>query len=387
MDMYTPLIYLFAVISWLFWPVVIGTIIYMVVRKKKKAGASVSNGQKVSSSELSIDIMDSKEDTVSQFFFLLAFSFFGVALFTINRDLGDPIPWNLIVLFTSLVGLIGAYALQSILVLPFAIGSFVSWWAYQMFKVAETSHFKVSAIVATLLMLPVLFYVLGHFHALQKKYVRFGSLYKIVGILFTTMVLFMLSTQSGVQMLEAATNGNPITTSWQAMLSLATISLVTIGLGRYSLYKKKLSIYEYFAVILLTCLFVGIALLPEQNVYTSSLTNLANIGRGNVVYTGRGELNGLGIFWVALFNLAIFVELLGLIFSGYVRHEEWLINTGALFLFLLIVAKYFDWFFTFLDKSIFFIGAGILLFALGWFMERGRRYMIANVKAGHTPQL
>jgi uncharacterized membrane protein len=80
-----------------------------------------------------------------------------------------------------------------------------------------------------------------------------------------------------------------------------------------------------------------------------------------------------------IYNIAIFLELFGLIYLGYMRGETWLINFGALFLFLLIIAKYFDWFFTFLDKSIFFIGAGILFFVVGWIMERGRRYMISNI--------
>ena len=64
---------------------------------------------------------------------------------------------------------------------------------------------------------------------------------------------------------------------------------------------------------------------------------------------------------------------------GYVKKEKWLINLGAAFLFMLIIVKYFDWFFTFLDKSIFFIGAGILLFIVGWLMEKGRRNILQNI--------
>jgi uncharacterized membrane protein len=41
--------------------------------------------------------------------------------------------------------------------------------------------------------------------------------------------------------------------------------------------------------------------------------------------------------------------------------------------------KYFDWFFKFMDKSVFFIVAGIMLFAIGWAMERGRRYLAQTI--------
>jgi len=65
---------------------------------------------------------------------------------------------------------------------------------------------------------------------------------------------------------------------------------------------------------------------------------------------------------------------------GYLKRENWLINLGAFFIFILIFVKYFDWFFAFLDKSIFFISAGILLFVVGWFMEKGRRYLLSTIK-------
>ena len=47
---------------------------------------------------------------------------------------------------------------------------------------------------------------------------------------------------------------------------------------------------------------------------------------------------------------------------------------------MLVIIKYFDWFFEFIDKSIFFLGAGELMLALGWSMEKGRKYIITNVK-------
>ena len=135
-----------------------------------------------------------------------------------------------------------------------------------------------------------------------------------------------------------------------------------------------MSPYEFLAVLLLTLLFGVSALLPQQSMFLQA-------GSSYNFYSGGQELSSNGVLWAIIFNFAVFFELLGLIFSGYLRRETWLINLSAFFLFLLIIVKYFDWFFTFLDKSIFFISAGILLFVVGWFMERGRRYMISNIKA------
>jgi len=134
-----------------------------------------------------------------------------------------------------------------------------------------------------------------------------------------------------------------------------------------------MSSFELFAVFALALFFGITALLPEQNMFVQTTRSY------NLYYSGN-ELSSTGVLWAITYNFAIFFELLGLIITGYLRRETWLINFGALFLFLLIIVKYFDWFFTFLDKSIFFIGAGILLFVVGWFMEKGRRYMISNIK-------
>lgn len=134
---------------------------------------------------------------------------------------------------------------------------------------------------------------------------------------------------------------------------------------------------ETAAVVFLTFLFGLTVFLPQQTIFVQSGNNpsfYSVSGAGN-------QLASAGIIWSVIFNITVFFEVLGLIFSGYLRRESWLINLGTVFLFILVVVKYFDWFFTYLDKSLFFIGAGILLFVVGWFMEKGRRIMLANIKA------
>lgn len=77
---------------------------------------------------------------------------------------------------------------------------------------------------------------------------------------------------------------------------------------------------------------------------------------------------------IALANIVI------MIFKGFYYQNNALINIGAFFMFIFIFFKYFDWFYSFMDKSIFFLIAGAMLFILGFFMEKGRRYMLSNIK-------
>lgn len=308
----------------------------------------------------------SKEDAVSQLFLLLSFFFLGITLLAFNRDLGSLYSWRDVLFITSIIGLVSAYYFKTIYTLAFSLVALTSWWGAQSAKWLQDKDIKTSAIFAGLVFIALLFYTLGHLHEKEIKFKRFTFVFLVLGIIAITGVLFLFSTEPGLGVLEDMTKGEPFFKSWQITLSLLIFITSIIGVTLYCASKKLISPFELIAIFVFTGLFGLVALLPEQNVFVQ--------GYG-------GELSKNGVFWALIFNLAVFFELLGLIFSGYLRKKGWLINLGAFFLFLLIIVKYFDWFFTFLDKSIFFIGAGILLFVVGWFMEKGRRYILKDIKS------
>lgn len=334
----------FNILPLLIWPaVIIGLIVFFARRQKKKSHPA---------------------RTISQFFLFLSVLFLGVTLLAFNRDFGEPWSWRTILLLTSAAGLASAYYFKVIYTLGFSLIGIVSWWGAQIFEWSQGKNIKTSAIFAGLAFVMLLFYVLGRLHEKEFKFKHFARLYLILGIMAMTGILFFLSTKPGLAGLEEMTKGTALLGSWQIVLSLLLLAGFLIGATTYTASQKLISSLEILAVALHALLFMVIALLPPQALFIRT----------------PGELSSIGILWAVIFNLVIFFELLGLIFSGYLRREGWLINLGALFLFLLIIVKYFDWFFTFLDKSIFFIGAGLLLFVVGWLMERGRRYMISNIK-------
>ncbi|MFH1427580.1 MAG: hypothetical protein ABIG60_03570 [Patescibacteria group bacterium] len=357
--------WIFRILSFLFWPIVIiGLIVFFVRRRKKGKHPSADK-------EWYLNFALSKEDAVSQLFLLLSFFFLGVTLLAFNRDLGDPLTWRAILFITSLVGLVGAYYFKAIYILVFSLVGLTSWWGAQAAEWIDGKDIKTSALFAGLSFLALLFYSVGHLHEKEIKFKRFALVYLVLGIIAVVGALFFFSTKPGISVLGEMTQGASFFGSWQLTISLLVFLAGLVGATLYGAAQKLISPFELLAVFALTLLFSVTALLPEQTMF---------IGNGRSFYYGGGELSSAGVLWALIYNVAIFFTLLGVIFSGYLRRETWLINLGALFLFLLIIVKYFDWFFTFLDKSIFFIGAGILLFVVGWFMEKGRRYMIANIK-------
>ena len=302
--------------------------------------------------------------------------FLGVTLLAFNRDLGDPLSWQTILFITSILGLVSAYYLKTLYALAFGLIGITAWWGAQAAEWIQNKEIQFSGILAGVAFIAFVFYSLGHLHEREMKWKRFALVYSVLGIIFITGMLFFFSTKSGLSFLAYMEKGGSFFGSWQITLSLLIFLAALAGAAFYNLTKKLMSPLESLAVLLLTLLFGAIALFPPQNLFFQSSSYL------NYYASGR-ELSGNGVLWALIFNLVIFFQLLGLIFSGYSRRETWLVNLGAIFLFLLIIVKYFDWFFTFFDKSLFFIGAGLLLFLVGWFMEKGRRYMISNIK--HQP--
>lgn len=314
----------------------------------------------------------SKEDALSELFLFLSILFLGVTLLAFNKDLGDLLSWQTVLFITSFVGLVGAYYFKIIYTLMFSLIGIASWWGAQSGEWIYGKDIKMSSLYVGLMFLVLLFYIIGNLHEKEIKFKRFSLVYLVLGIIPITGALLFFSTKPGISVIYDMTKGATFFSSWQVTLSLLAFIVFIIIALFYAVNKKAISAFELIAVFILLILFSVILFLPAQEVF---------VNKGNMYNSySTGLLSNIGVIWAVIFNIAIFLELLGLIFAGYSRHEKWLINLGIFFLFLLIIIKYFDWFFTFLDKSIFFIGAGILLFVVGWFMEKGRRYMFTNLK-------
>ena len=86
------------------------------------------------------------------------------------------------------------------------------------------------------------------------------------------------------------------------------------------------------------------------------------------------EGGGLRLFFNILFALEIF----GLIILGFIRRYPTYVNIGLLFFALDVIARYFDFFWELLPRSLFFILGGLLLLFGGIILERKRRKVLAS---------
>jgi uncharacterized membrane protein len=93
------------------------------------------------------------------------------------------------------------------------------------------------------------------------------------------------------------------------------------------------------------------------------------------VYVG-----GSGGLYALLFNLLFAAVALGAIYVGYLNEEPWLVNAGVLLVAVDLVARYFDVFWSALPRSAGLIGAGLLILAIAWFLERQRQRLLDRME-------
>lgn len=77
-------------------------------------------------------------------------------------------------------------------------------------------------------------------------------------------------------------------------------------------------------------------------------------------------------------NILFAGAIIGLIFVGFARKSIIYINFGLLFFVLDVTARYFDFFWKMLPRSLFFIIGGLLLMGGGFFLERKRKRILSS---------
>lgn len=313
---------------------------------------------------------ESKKDFLNQMFFLLAVAFLGTALFILNINYGEPLSWQTILLTTSIIGIILAYYFKLIYARALSIIGITLWWTAKSSVWIWEFDIKTSALFSGTALILLIFYLIGILYEKEIMQKKLALMYKTLGLMPITVFLFFISTKPGFIFLEKSLAGNSVFASGKLTFSILLFLIFFILTLAFSLKSGLISKYEAVSVSMIFIILASLAFLPEQNFFAY---------KGYYPHFNL-DFSKTGIIYIVILNIFIFLGLLGIMLSGYARKESWRINLGAVFVFIFIVIKYFDWFSTFIDKSAFFINAGIFLFIAGFLMKKGQKYLIANMQ-------
>ena len=81
-----------------------------------------------------------------------------------------------------------------------------------------------------------------------------------------------------------------------------------------------------------------------------------------------------------VFNALFALSALGLMALGYLRDHEGRVNLSLALIALYVITRYFEYSIGLLDSSLVFFGAGVVLLAGGYLLDRGRRRMLAAMR-------
>jgi len=79
-------------------------------------------------------------------------------------------------------------------------------------------------------------------------------------------------------------------------------------------------------------------------------------------------------------NVALIASIAAVIYAGLMRIQSAaMVNIALVFFVIDVIARYFDVFYTMMDRSIFFVIGGVLLMSVGTVTERGRRTILEGM--------
>ncbi len=180
--------------------------------------------------------------------------------------------------------------------------------------------------------------------------------YSVIGALFSLYVLTFPDLQSGLRSFYDESFRLQAGSAWivSTLIALAVLTVLALW-HRQRAYTKEQPRYLLYAQILIGA---TIALI---------FTNLF--------------VTGVHGSWIALaFNLLFFGGMVWLVFAGMYMSNRFLINVAFVFFALGLLTRYFDTFWTLLNRSFFFMAGGLILIVGGYLLEQQRRRISTLVK-------
>jgi uncharacterized membrane protein len=206
------------------------------------------------------------------------------------------------------------------------------------------------------LSLGLMLYALGKWQAQWGVTRSYAPAYEITGLLTALGAVYLLTFRVWWEESSFLVRAAPAATEFWLVLAISTglaigLHLPAVIQSGQRLLRQVLS-YETLAVLLLLAAAYLAMYLPVE---------------GDLVYP-------------LLFNFLLFISMVGLVFVGYFRGEELLINLALVIFGIDVVTRYFEFSWGLLDRSFVFIGAGLILLVGGYLLERGRRRVIGRLQ-------
>jgi uncharacterized membrane protein len=152
-----------------------------------------------------------------------------------------------------------------------------------------------------------------------------------------------------------------------------------VAKGKFELTSSLTPFLVLFSIIFLIFYFLNLSFSKKDKFILIESTVLLFLLLFGVFFVLNVTISK-GDFFVFITNIIFALMIIGIIVLGFKKRDTAYINVGLLFFVLDIFARYFDFFFKLLPRSLFFIIGGLLLLFGGVFLEKKRRKVLSSFK-------
>ena len=218
-------------------------------------------------------------------------------------------------------------------------------------EVSRSSAVILSA--ALYLSLAAFLYAIGRAKGLFKGWESIGGLFQAFGLLVGFGALYLLTFHD---LFFRDGNANRVAFGYWALAYGASVIALALmaGLAWLRVRRGDRSTMELVEVALFAALLAAVHVAARVDVEWQPL-------------------------YPIVFNGLFALSALGLMASGYLQEHEGRINLSLALIALYVITRYFEYSRSLFDSSLMFFGAGVILLAGGFLLERGRRKMLASM--------
>jgi len=204
-------------------------------------------------------------------------------------------------------------------------------------------------IVQIYLLAGITFFILARTLKAMKYWPDFTENLSRYALLFALIFMYILSFPD-LSLYSSLAHNTMDQITWLLInLGLMIFSSILL-MGRLKFFQGSLPRYKLMGIIWLFILFMTLIL----NVYQYH------------------DKQGVTII---LINLLLFSLVIWLIYAGLAEHKPFYVNSAFIIFTITLISRYFDTFWSLMDRSLFFISGGLLLIFGGYWLEKKRRQL------------
>ena len=293
---------------------------------------------------------------------LLGCIIYGAGVHLIGQIYHVPVDHPNLTAFWFLGVLPLAYITRSRPVMFLAVVLFLVAAGFRLPAWLEDTHDADAVVLSCVffLALSALLYAIGKVKARLEGWEETGGMFRAIGLVVGFGAFYLLTFHDLIE--EAGPIGGVDYRYWSATYAASVISIGALAGAEWWRARS------------------GTASLPEALEIATVL----------LLLTASQVLVRVPVGWEPLYpivlNALFALSALGLMVSGYLQEREGRVNLSMALIALFIISRYFEYSTTLFDRSLVFVGAGIILLAGGFLLERGRRRLLQGMRSGEGRQ-